>query len=444
MSRRINRDILRLSIPAIVSNITVPLLGLCDTGISGHLGSEVYMAAISVGAMMLNVLVCLLVFLRMGTTGLTATVFGAGDESGIRRIYTRALVLGLGIGVLLVILSNPIMRGMLALIAPDSEVTGYTERYFIIRIWGMPALLAVMAISGWFVGMQSTVYPMAISILMNVVNILLSFVLVFHTGTGFDGIAWGTTISNWVGLLLALSCAMYFRKGKALLCSPKEIFELKGIKKFFTVNVNLFLRSGFIMMVSLGVTAAGARLGSMALAVNVVVMQFFHFFSYFMDGFAFSGEALTGRYNGSGQIDMLKKNVSALLGWTMVVAFIFTLLYGIGNSFVTDLLTDNAGVREGVGELWIWITLLPLVSAWAFIYDGFYVGVTQTGKMTLATFIASVAYFSLAFLHIDAGGISISVSDNGWIWTGFLAYLLLRGVMLAVMWPATVKRMSAP
>lgn len=430
----LNREILRLSVPAIVSNITVPLLGLCDTAISGHLGSEVYLAAIGVGSIMLNVIVGLLVFLRMGTTGLTATAFGAGNDGMVSKVFTRAFLLGLGLGVVLVVLRVPIMDLMLTIISPDAEVRRYAESYFTVRVWGMPAMFAVMSVSGWFVGMQSTVAPMAVAIIMNVLNIALSYLLVFHTQVGFAGVAWGTAVSNWIGLVVALVWAMRFRKGKRLFGNLRDVLKGGGMGKFFSVNSNLFLRSACIMCVSLGVTSAGARMGALTLAVNVVMMQFFTFFSYFMDGFAFSGEALTGRWYGAGNKDMLQKSVRALLRWTLGVALLFTLLYAVGQGPVTSLLTDNDSVREGVGSMRLWLWALPLVSVWAFIYDGFFVGVTDTNKMMIATLVASIVFFIVAFLRMEGGRVVMAVLGNNALWGAFLSYLFLRGGILAVIW----------
>lgn len=430
----LNREILRLSVPAIVSNITVPLLGLCDTAISGHLGSEVFLAAIGVGSMMLNVIVGLLVFLRMGTTGLTATAFGAGDDEMVSKVFTRAFFLGFGLGFALVIFRLPVMDLMLAIIGPDAEVRRYAESYFTVRVWGMPAMFAVMSVSGWFVGMQSTVAPMAVAIIMNVINILVSYLLVFHTETGFAGVAWGTAISNWIGLVIALVWAFRFRKGKGLFSSMREVLKGGGIGKFFSVNSNLFLRSACVMCVSLGVTSAGARMGALTLAVNVVMMQFFTFFSYFMDGFAFSGEALTGRWSGAGEKLLLRESVKALLRWTLGVALLFTILYIVGLGPVTSLLTDNESVRAGVDKMRIWIWLLPIVSAWAFIYDGFFVGITDTGKMMIATLIASVVFFIIAFVRTDSGHFIFRPLGNNALWGAFLCYLFLRGGILAVIW----------
>lgn len=431
---KINREILRLSIPAIVSNITVPLLGLCDTAISGHLGSDLYLAAIAVGSVMLNVVFWLFGFLRMGTTGLTATAFGAGDDSGVRKVFTRAMLLAGGAGVALILARELVMYALMKLIGAEPDVAGYVGRYFMIRIWGSPALLGVLAVSGWFVGMQSTAYPMVIAISVNIVNIAASFALVFWFGLGFEGVAWGTLVSNWVGLAIAMGCALRFSKGKRLWCGVREAVSGGGMGRFFSVNSNLFFRSACIICVTLGVTAAGARLGAATLAINVVVMQFFQFFSFFMDGFAFSGEALVGRWWGAGDSVMVGKYVRALLWWTVGVALLFTVCYGLGSDGITSLLTDSESVRQGVKGMRAWIWSLPVVSAWAFIYDGFYVGVTDTRKMMMSTIVATIVFYIVAFVKLAEGRVVIEVDSNAAVWTAFLSYLFIRGAFLAIAW----------
>lgn len=420
--------------PAIVSNITVPLLGLCDTAISGHLGSDLYLAAIAVGSVMLNVVFWLFGFLRMGTTGLTATAFGAGDDSGVRKVFTRAMLLAGCAGVALILAREPVMYALMKLIGAEPDVAGYVGRYFMIRIWGSPALLGVLAVSGWFVGMQSTAYPMVIAISVNIVNIAASFALVFWFGLGFEGVAWGTLVSNWVGLAIAMGCALRFSKGKRLWCGVREAVSGGGMGRFFSVNSNLFFRSACIICVTLGVTAAGARLGAATLAINVVVMQFFQFFSFFMDGFAFSGEALVGRWWGAGDSVMVGKYVRALLWWTVGVALFFTVCYGLGSDGITSLLTDSESVRQGVKGMRAWIWSLPVVSAWAFIYDGFYVGVTDTRKMMMSTIVATIVFYIVAFVKLAEGRVVIEVDSNAAVWTAFLSYLFIRGAFLAIAW----------
>ena len=423
-----------------MSNVTIPLLGLCDTAISGHLGSELFLAAIAVGSVMLNVVFWIFGFLRMGTTGLTATSLGANDANEVRRVFSRAFFIGVSAGILLIVFRYPIMEGLLKICGSNSEIRESVEEYFLIRIWGAPALLATMVVTGWFVGMQSTVYPLIISVGMNIANIALSFILVFYSDMGFIGVAAGTLISNWFGLLLSIACMIWFLKKTKIFSTLREIFNPDGLKKFFSVNSNLFIRSLCIICVTMGVTAASGRLGPLTLAVNVIVMQFFQFFSFFMDGFAFSGEALIGLYAGERNPERLRLSYRALLMWTLGIGVIFTFIYLFFNGNITSLLTDSTIVREGVRKIEIFIIMIPLVSAWAFIYDGFYVGLTDTRLMMFSTLIASIFFFIISFLSVEEGEVFINVSNNDMIWTGFLVYLGIRGVVLASAWKGRLKR----
>lgn len=433
----LNKDILRLSIPAILSNITVPLLGLCDIAISGHLGSELFLAAIAVGTVMLNTVFWMFGFLRGGTTGLTAVALGGNDEDEVAKVLFRASFIALAGGILLFAFQSPLFSLLKFISAPGEEIENLVESYFRIRIWGSPALLGTMVISGWFVGMQSTLYPMIIAIAMNIINIAVSFILVYPCDWGFAGVAYGTLISNWAGLVIGILCIILFRKGKPLRLHIRSLFK-GGLWKYFAVNGNLFIRSFFIICVTLGVTAAGARLGSLTLAINAVGMQFFQFFSFFMDGFAFSGEALIGLRLGEKNMGMLHKSVKRLLGWTTVTAVIFTLTYLFGTDPITSLLTDSEEVRTGVGSILLFIVLIPFTSCWAFIFDGFYIGITDTGRMMISTFIGALIFFLLAFVSYGKTGISAGVSENPMIWAGFLGYLLARGIYLGVSWKSAV------
>ena len=433
-NRHIDKEILRLSVPAIVSNITVPLLGLCDTAISGHLGSELFLAAIAVGSTMLNVVFWLFGFLRMGTTGITAKAFGAGNDDEMRKVFSRALTLGFLVGVALIIFRRPLFALLGTVVGAEESVTELVDRYFSICIWEAPSMLSTMAISGWFVGMQSTFYPMVIAISVNVINIIASLSYVYVFGMGFEGIAYGTLTANWAGLLVAVSSVFIFRKGSRVFCHVKEIFRGGGLRSFFSVNVNLFFRSFCITAVSLGVTAAGARLGAMTLAVNAVLMQFFTLFSFFMDGFAFSAEALVGKSVGGGDEPLLRKCVRHILFWGLAVALVFTVVYVSGYGIISGLLTDEMDVRQGVHMMRIWIWLIPLVSVWAFIYDGFYVGITATGRMLCATLTATLAFFIISFLRVHDGHVVVTVESNVFLWTAFLCYLFLRGAILSLMW----------
>ena len=435
---KLNREILRLSLPTIVSNITIPLLGICDTAISGHLGSELFLSSIAVGSVMLNVVFWIFGFLRGGTTGLTATALGAGKENEIAKALYRAISIAFIAGGLLIIFQNAIFKGLWVITGGSEEIHGYVKDYFSIRIWGSPALLAVIAISGWFVGMQNTFYPMIIAILTNVINITTSYLLSFPMGYGFNGVAIGTFLSNWVGLLIAIVCMVWFLKGRLLKCSLSNL--LKGSWwRYFSVNGNLFLRSFFIICVTMGVTAAGARLGNLTLAINVIVMQFFQFFSFFIDGFAYCGEAMVGLRTGEKNLLLLSQCVRRLLQWTLGTGILFSIIYFLGIESITSLLTDNQIVVEGVVELSIWISLIPIVSCWAFIYDCFYLGINDTFKMMISSLIGGIVFFAIiSMVYLDSGTYFL-IDKNKVIWTSFLCYLLVRGLYLKAMWKPTLK-----
>lgn len=439
---KLNREILRLSIPTIVSNITIPLLGICDTAISGHLGSELFLSAIAVGSVMLNVVFWIFGFLRGGTTGLTANALGAGAEIEISKVLYRAIIIALTAGIVLILLREPIFSGLWIVAGSGDEIEELVKEYFYIRIAGSPALLCVIAISGWFVGMQTTFYPMLIAIATNVINIVASYALVFIFGYGFKGVALGTLISNWIGLLLAIVCMIWFLRGKWISCSIKNIIHGEWWR-YFSVNGNLFLRSFFIICVTMGVTAAGGRIGYLTLAVNIIVMQFFQFFSFFIDGFAYSGEALVGLRTGEGNFTMLRKCVNRLLIWTIGSGILFSLTYLVGIGNISSWLTESESVIAGVMELTPWVALIPVVSCWSFIYDGFYVGITDTFKMMLSTLIGGLIFFGILSLNYFELDSLYSINANQIIWTAFLSYLFARGLFLILMWPRSLRNLSS-
>ena len=435
----LNKEILRLSIPTIVSNITIPLLGLCDTAISGHLGSELFLSAIAVGSVMMNVVFWIFGFLRGGTTGLTANALGAGKYPEISKVFYRAMIIAGGAGILLIILKDPIFNGLWLIAGSGEDIKVYVKDYFNLRIFGAPALLAIIAISGWFVGMQNTFYPMLIAIITNIINIIFSYALAFQLGYGFNGVAIGTLISNWLGLILSIGCMIWFMRGKTLKSSLANILRGKWLK-YFSVNGNLFLRSLFIICVTMGVTAAGARISTLTLAINVIVMQYFQFFSFFMDGFAYSGEAMIGLRAGERNLKRLKECVTRLLQWTLATGLIFSIIYFFGLETFTGLLTDSENVLEGVMQLIIPVALIPILSCWAFIYDGFFIGITDTFKMMLSTFLGGVIFFLILGLNNSELQLPYITDGNIIIWTAFLSYLTLRGLYLAFSWRGALQK----
>lgn len=429
MTRRddINRSILALALPAIVNNITVPLLGLCDTAIAGHLGSAAYIGAMSVGAMMLNVIYWLCGFLRMGTTGLSAQAFGAGNAAAARGVLRKSLSIAACIAAAVLILNVPLRELLLAVIAPDNEVSGLASLYFTICVWAAPAQLGVMAVSGWFIGQQNTVVPMTVAVGINVINVALSLTLVFGCGLGFAGIAVGTLAANWAGLAGAL---LFVRRRMRQLGAAEDTGRGEGVKwgRFFSLNADLFFRSACIMGVSLAMTSLGARIGETTLAANAVMMQFFLFFSYFMDGFAFAAEALVGKAAGGRDRHAMMRAVKAVCLWGAAMAVTFALVYAGAASPIVRLLTDDDAVRLAVDGMKPWLVALPPVTVAAFIFDGVYIGLARTRPLLFTTLAAALAFSAVVL----AGPGRLKADPNGLLWLGFELYLLLRGVLLAL------------
>ena len=427
----LNREILRLSIPAIISNITVPILGLSDTTISGHLGSEIYIGAIAVGTMMFNVIFWLFGFLRMGTTGLTAQAYGAGDSESCRQLLVRSSMLGVIIGVTIILLHYPLRELLLLLISPDASVSQYSSDYFNICILGAPALLFNMSVMGWMLGMQNTVRPMIISVSVNVVNIALSLAFVFLMDMGFNGVALGTMLSNWCGVAISLWFITRYYDGRLPSIKRDDLLKVSGMGRFFKVNTDIMLRSACVMSVSLSVTAIGAQLGAMTLAANAIMMQFFILFSYFMDGFAFAAEALSGRFAGAKDLPMLRKSVGYLAVWALGVALMFTVVYVFGYQYIVRFITSEQDVVAVVVDHSLWLQLIPIVTVAAFIFDGVYIGLTATRRMLWVTLSSALLFFVICFLHIGGDNL-FALPDNDTLWVGFLAYLLLRGLLLGI------------
>ena len=432
-----NRRILGIALPAIVSNIAVPLLGLMDITIAGHLGAAAFIGAVSVGAMMFNFIYWNFTFLRMGTSGMTAQAYGRHDSEEQRIVLVRATSLALLLGLVIVVAQFPLRQLILWIIAPGEEVRHLAETYFDICVWGAPAILATNSITGWFIGMQDSVRPMATSIFVNVLNIAVSLLCVYVLRTGFSGIAIGTLAAQWGGLLLLLFFVSRTDSGRLRWADIiRGIRLLKGAGRFFRVNRDIFLRSLCLMSVTLFFTSAGARSGDLILAVNALIMQFFVIFSYFMDGFAFAGEALAGKYAGAKDAFGLKRCVKNLWMWGCTMAIVFAVLYGFFGTTAFSLLTDNAAVRECAYDYRWWTAVIPLVGVGAFVWDGVYIGLTATRHMLYALGIALVAFFATFFLCPAADA-------NNRLWAAFIIYLAARSAAQTVMARPLLRRAAA-
>lgn len=423
------KKILRLAVPSIVSNITVPLLGLVDVAITGHMGDARYMAAIAVGSMIFNIIYWLFAFLRFGTGGMTAQSYGeataAGAGDGAYRecchILLRAQLTCLAMAALLVLLQQPLFSLAVWFIEPEAALVPVIHTYFNICIWGTLPSLALYAFTGWFVGMQNTTLTMVISITQNVVNICLSCLFVYCLGMNIEGVAYGTLLAQWSGALMAL--AMLRLRYRALWrgVSVRGAVRLEQMRRFFSVNRTLFYRTLFLVAVNLYFIVAGAREGAVILAVNSVLMQLFILYTYVMDGFSFAAEALCGRYYGAADGRNFYSAIRGVWVCGLALTAVYTVLYAFGGGAFLALLTDDAVIRLAAVDYMPWAIAIPFCGIAAFVWDGVFVGVTNTMGMLWGTFCGAVAFFAIYLaLHPYCG--------NHALWLAFNAYLLMRGI----------------
>ncbi len=413
----LNRQILALAIPAIVANITTPLLSLVDIAIVGRLGSPSYVGAVAVGGSLFSMLYWLFSFLRFGTSGLTAQAVGSKSAREVNLTLMRSLLIALSASALLILLHRPLGEIALDFMDTDAETRALASRYFNLLIFGAPAVLVQYSLTGWFIGRQDTRTPMWISLIINVTNIGASLIFVFALHMKIEGVALGTLVAQWVGGISALIVA------KPRPVALSEVLKGAEMKRFFAVNVNIFFRTLCLIAVSVWFTRSGASAGVDILAVNSMLLQLFILFSYFMDGFAFAAEALCGKFSGAGETDALRLCIRRLLQWGLLMALIFTAVYAVGGEGFLRLLTDDYHLIQASEPYRLWAAAIPLAGFMAFTADGIVIGLTRTGVMLGSMVISTLAYFALWFWLSPMLG-------NHALWIAFLTYLLLRGVLI--------------
>ncbi len=392
--------------------------------ITGHMGSAVYIAAIAIGGSMFSLLYWLFAFLRMGSSGITAQAFGAGNFTETSLTLYRSLIVSTIVGVSLIAFQYPIERLLMVFLSPENDVVLIAQLYFHIGIWGAPAFLGTFALTGWFLGMQDSKAAMYISLIINITNISLSLFFVYVLNLGISGVAAGTLIAQWTGYAIGL--ILCCRRRYKLSPHPwKMVLEWDKIRRFFAINIDIFFRTLCLVAVTLWFIRAGANQNNVILAVNTLLMQLFLLFSYFMDGFAFAGEALAGRFIGERNNTRLSQCINALFGWGMLVATTFTLVYAIGGQDFLSLLSDDTSVINQSGDYIWWAVAIPFAGFVAFTWDGIFIGATLTRPLLLSMFIAALTFFGTYYFLFEYGG-------NHTLWGAFISYLVIRGIILTI------------
>ena len=444
-----NRQILRLAIPSILANITIPLVGLVDTAIVGHISDAHAIGGIAIGTMLFDLLYWNFGFLRVGTSGMTAQAYGRSDREQCARLLAQSLGIALIGAALIWLVQWLFVTAALALVPCSEEVASFARKYFFIRVWAAPATLSLMAIKGWFIGMQDTISPMITDIVVNVVNMTVSYVLAVYTPMGPLGVALGTVIAQLTGLLLSVLILLGKYSHVWLgLSFFRLLRDMRGMRQLITLNANLFVRSLCFMIVYVGFTALSSKYGDTDLAVCSILMKLFMLVSYFVDGFAYAGEALVGKYIGKAKslasevpeksadfgsalspyrLSPLASLVRLLFLWSLGVGALFTVLFAFASMPMYRMMTSDAVVLTRLTDFTGWFIAMPIVSTLAFMWDGVFTGATAGMQIRNAMILAAIG-FVLGYL-----------TTNHWLGThalfvGYFLHLAARVIYLTATW----------
>lgn len=422
-SRFIHADVWRLAGPMILSNLTIPVLGMVDTAVVGHLSSPHYLGAVAIGGLMFSFVYWAFGFLRMGTTGQIAQAHGRLDHNEIRSGFARAGLLALILSVLIIALQLPIQVLAMAVLEASVEVEAYASEYFYIRVWGAPATLFTYVLIGWFLGMQNAHGPLYLLLIINLTNIVLDLLFVWGLGMDVDGVALASVISEYIGVgvgvwLVQRELRLY--PGQWL---KHHIFDTAKLRSMLVLNHNIFIRTLCLIFSFAFFTAQGAKHGDIILAANAVLLNFQAFMAYGLDGFANAAEALVGKAVGQKNRQDFKQAVHTAAVWSAGVAVFFTLLYLLLGVQLINLLTDIEDVRNMAYLFLPWLVISPLLSVWSYLFDGIFIGATRSAEMRNTMLIATFLCYLPAWYLFQAFG-------NHGLWAALMVFMLARGLSM--------------
>ena len=418
-----NREILRIALPNIISNITVPIMGIVSTMIAGHLGDSVTtIGALAIGVSIFNFIYWNCSFIRMGTSGITAQAFGAGDNHTTTLMLARAVVVSVAVGFTMLLFQKPLGLAALKIMNGGEMVADY----FFARIWAVPAGVLLFGLNGWLTGMQNAVIPMIVAIVVNIIHIACSLWFAFPFGMGIVGIAYASVVAQWTGVAITAAITWWHYGNRLERITWREVMDMQAMRTFFVINRDIIIRTLCICAAYTFFTAASARMDDATiLAVNTILLELFTLFSYMNDGFAYAAEALTGRFIGARDGRSLRECVKKCMVWCMVVGVAYVALYvGWWRELLGLFVEDGANAEqiiEYAGRYIGWIIIIPLAASLPFMMDGIMVGATQSRIMRNSMVLATAAYF-LLFYTLEP------VIGNNALWLAFTSYMFLRGV----------------
>ncbi len=423
-----HKALLAIAMPMILSNITVPLLGLVDTAVVGHLDAPFYLGGVAVGSMIVTFIFWMAGFLRMATTGVTAQAYGSGDGAQQIQKLVHGIAIALGLALLILVLMWPIRYFGFALAGGSAEVQSYGQQYFSIRIFSAPAALTNLVLLGWMLGMQNAKGPMWHLIFTNIVNILLDLLFVFGFDWGVKGVAAASVVADYCGVAIGLYFVAQIAQSNGLHFDPKQLAvwrQWQALKPLLLINRDIFLRTFALMVCFAFMTFQGAKLGDNIVAANAILQNFLMLVSFGLDGIAYAVEALVGKAVGKRSRSMLVKSIQDALFWSVVFALFYCGLFWFAGEWLIALMSDLPQVRETALVYLPWMMVLPIVSMWCFLFDGIFIGLTRAKDMRNSMFISTVIGFFMVWFMLQSYG-------NHALWAAMTGFMAMRGLTLAL------------
>lgn len=422
-----HQKIFAIALPMMLSNISVPLLGLVDTAVIGHLPESYYLAGVAVGSMVITLLFWILVFLRMSTTGLVAQAYGANDFPKTLHILAQSILIALLLASLLIVLQTPLSLLAFHFVDGSEQVLLYGRQYFDIRIWSAPAALINMVVLGWLLGMQNAKVPMFLLIVSNLINIFLSVLFVSVFKWGVAGVAWASLAADYIallcGLLIIFRMCKPFRQTAGLPELKKQLLALHSLKHFMALNRDIFVRTLCLQVTYAFMTLQGVKLGDDVVSANAVLMHFLLLISFSMDGLAYAVEALVGKCLGSRNLGQLQESINVTLFWALIFSIMQLLLFYFYGQWIINQITSISSVQAEASHYLPWLILIPLTSMLGFVFDGVFIGMTRAQEMRNSMLFSLCAVYFPIWLFFSEQG-------NHALWIAMNAFMLARGASL--------------
>lgn len=424
MKSKLNKQILALAVPNILTNLSVPLLSSVDTAVVGHLDEVYYLGAIAIGSMIFNFIYWAFGFLRMGTTGLTSQAFGNCNDKEVALNLFRPVMIAVVFAIVLIASQYFIAEISFTLITASPNVEKYAREYFYIRIYAAPATLLIYVFHGWFLGLQNAKYPLILLVSVNLLNLVFNILFIYGFGMKSEGVAYGTLLAQYTGLIIAIALFVVEYKKYLFHFQFKGVFEIYQLKKFYHVNSNIFIRTMILLFVLTYFTAESAKFGDNILAANTILMQMWIIISYAVDGFAFAAESIVGKLIGSQSYNDLKKTINYLFVWGISIGIIFTIVYSLFGELIINIFTDNQIVISLALNFIGWTIISQIINSVSFIWDGIFIGATKTKAMRNSMLLSGILVFFPVYM------LTYSQIGNHSLWLALTSFMLVRALSL--------------